>query len=276
MERSGVSRTCGSCGAGVSADAVTCPACGALLVAYEAPPGSEAAPGTVTRSSVPSAFDAIPQTKSGTPVAATLATPQVASMSGPTTKLPTTPAPRPGPVANVTMPPEDQPLTLPDAQAQTPSIIAPSAPEPPPQPATAQPGTTTTPHVTQPADMPEPASAPAPGSALRKDGLPTGHLREKPVAPAWMRDDHASSIPRMPVPMIPDTAMTITKLFRIGISIVAVILLLRVSGLFGFSSMVTVVFIIIILMNVLKASARSSGRKTTTMADPNKPGRWHR
>jgi hypothetical protein len=80
----------------------------------------------------------------------------------------------------------------------------------------------------------------------------------------------------MPVPMIPDTAMTITKLFRIGISIVAVIIFLRVLGSFGFSSFLTIAVIVIILMNVLKASARSSGRKTTTMADPNKPGRWHR
>jgi hypothetical protein len=281
----GSPRTCGNCGATVDTTAVICPACDALLAAYEAPSGSATMSGAASLTAFETGSVTIPEPETTPPLgpeptpfdadAAMAEARRVLGMpiSHATTARPsTTPAvePTPEPAPEVEASPEPvrpkQPREQTPAAAPAPAAVQPQQPGPrsQPQPAVRTPAreaprpqpTATAPPVATPVNEPDRTVAP-PHQASVQASLPrTPQTRDIPGAePPSGHESHP--------------AITVAQIVKWGLITIVVLMFLSRTPL-GFSPFIVVVFAFIILSNVLKGSAKAGGRKTTTMYDPTK------
>jgi len=261
---------------------VTCPSCDALLAAYEAPSGS----GTDFGDAVPSAFDPVAPATESTVQPATPAAPMFLPIEEAREHVP----------FDATAALEESRRTL-GMEAATPANPDPPviSTEPEPDEALAvspwEPRELEPQPIVQPPAQPEAVPIPGPTvmSATRPAPTTLASAARQDVSrqAAPMPQSMAGGGPKQPrtptvIPteqgpsfQVGNVSVTAYQLGRIAvimlIALVAIWVLtsLRIGGFF------TIAVIVMVLINIMKGSAKKSGRKSTTMADPNDPNRWH-
>jgi hypothetical protein len=279
----GSPRTCGNCGAPVDSTAVICPACDALLAAYEAPSGSATMSGASSLTAfetesvtIPEPVITPPQRPEPAPFDAQAAMAEARRVLGmpispaTTTTPSTTPVNEPEPEPTPVVEASSEPVRLKEPRQRTPAAAPAAAPAQPQQPRPRpQPQSGINTPATKPS-RPQPTATPV----ATPDNAPA-----RTVVPPHQASAQTREVPGAQLPAGKEShpAITGAQIVKWGFIAVVVLMFLARSPL-GFSPFIVVVFAFIILSNVLKGSARAGGRKSTWMErrDDQDPWNQHR